>query len=48
MQKLNSERETLIGYLSKEDNWPVKKEVLVTKYLKQFTNFTNSTDYEKM
>ena len=39
--KLNSEREALIGYISKEDNWPVKKKVLVNKYLKQFTNFTN-------
>jgi len=46
--KLMSEREVLIGYISKEDNWPVKNKVLVTKYLKQFTNFTNSIDYEKI
>jgi hypothetical protein len=36
-----------MGYISKEDNWPVKKKVLVTKYLKEFTSFTNSIDYEK-
>jgi len=46
--KLNNEREKLIAYISKEDNWPVKKNELVNKYLKQFTNFTNSTDYGKM
>jgi hypothetical protein len=47
--KLNSEREAPIGYISMEDNWPVeKRNVLVTKYLKQFTNFTNSIDYDKM
>jgi len=45
--KLNNERETLIAYVSKEDNWPVKKNELVNKYLKQFTNFTNSVDYGK-
>jgi hypothetical protein len=46
--KLNSEREALIGYISKEDNWPVEKNVLVNKHLKQFTKFTNSSDYDKM
>jgi hypothetical protein len=47
--KLNSEREALMVYISKEDNWPVERNnVLVTKYLKQFTDFTNSIDHEKM
>jgi len=46
--KLNSEREALIGYISKEDNWPVEKNVLVTKYLKEFTKFRDSIDYDKM
>jgi len=46
--KLNNEREKLIAYISKEDNWPVKKKELVNKYLKQFTNFTNSIDYGKL
>ena len=46
--KLNNEREKLIAYISKEDNWPVKKSELVNKYLKEFISFANSTDYEKM
>ena len=46
--KLNSEREAPIGYISKEDNWPVENNVLVTKYLKEFTKFTNPIDYGKM
>jgi len=46
--KLNNEREKLIAYISKEDNWPVKKNELVNLYLKQFTNFANSIDYGKL
>ena len=46
--KLNNEREKLIAYISKEENWPVKKNELVNKYLKQFTNITNSIDYGKL
>jgi len=46
--KLNNEREKLIAYISKEDIWPVKKNELVNKYLKQFTNFTNSINYGKL
>ena len=46
--KPNNEREKLIANSSKEDNWPVKKHELVNKYLKQFTNFTNSIDYGKL
>ena len=34
--KLNNEREELISYISKEDNWPVKKNELVNKYLKVY------------
>jgi len=37
-----------MAYISKEDNWPVKKNELVNKYLKQCTNFTNSIDYGKL
>jgi len=46
--KLNNEREKLIAYISKEDNWPIRKSELVKKYLKQLIYFTNSTDYEKL
>jgi len=46
--KLNNEREKLIAYISKEDNWPIKKSELVNKYLKQLINFANSIDYGKL
>jgi hypothetical protein len=46
--KLNSERTTLIADISKEYHWPVGKSVLVKKYLKQITHFTNSIDFENM
>jgi len=40
--KLNNERRKLIADISKEDHWPVGKNVLVNKYLKQITHFINS------
>ena len=43
--KLNNERRKLIADISKEDHWPVGKNVLVNKYLKQITHFINSIDY---
>jgi hypothetical protein len=46
--KLNNEREKLITYITREDNWPIKKSELVNKYLKQVIQFTNSIDYEKL
>ena len=48
--KLNNKREkTNSVYLKKkDDNWTVKKNELVNKYLKQFKIFTNSIDYGKM
>jgi hypothetical protein len=46
--KLNNEKRTLIADISKEDHWPVGKNVLVNKYLKQITHFINSTDYGNM
>jgi hypothetical protein len=45
--KLEKEREKLIAHISREDNWPVQKSVLVHKYLQQFSQFTNSIDFEK-
>jgi len=46
--KLAKERGKLIAHVSREDNWPVQKSVLVNKYLKQFSQFTNSIDFEKL
>jgi len=45
---LYKEREKLIAYKSREEDWPVRKCELVNKYLKQFTTFANSIDYEKL
>jgi hypothetical protein len=46
--KLEKERDKLITHISREDNWPVPKSVLVNKYLQQFIQFTNSIDFEKL
>jgi hypothetical protein len=46
--KLSNERGKLIAAISKEYNWPVKKSVLVNKYLERFIHFTNSIDYKNM
>jgi len=45
---LGKEREKLIAYTSKEEDWPVRKRELVNKYLKQLKNFANSIDFEKL
>jgi hypothetical protein len=42
--KLNTKRRKLIADISK-DHWPVGKNVLGNKYLKQITHFINSIDY---
>ena len=46
--KLNNKREKLIANITKENHWPVRKSVLVSKYLKQVIHFSNSNDYEIM
>ena len=40
--KLNNERGKLTANSTKEDHWPVRKSVLVSKYLKQVIHFSNS------
>jgi hypothetical protein len=40
--------EKLIAHTSREDDWPVRKCELVNKYLKQFSMFVNSIDFEKL
>jgi hypothetical protein len=46
--RLEKERGKLIAHTAKEEDWPVRKCDLVNKYLKQFTTFTNSIDFEKL
>jgi hypothetical protein len=44
----DKEREKLIAHTSREEDWPVRKCELVNKYLKQFSMFVNSIDFEKL
>jgi hypothetical protein len=46
--KLEKEREKLIAFTSREEDWPVRKCDLVNKYLNQFKQFTNSIDFRKL
>ena len=46
--ELDNGKEKLIANITKEDHWPVRKSVLVSKYLKQSIHFSNSVDYENM
>jgi hypothetical protein len=46
--KLQREREQLIHNLSNQDSWPVGKSDLVKKHTKQFTQFVNTIDFEKL
>jgi hypothetical protein len=46
--RLEKERTKLIAYRAKEEDWPVRKCDLVNRYLKQFTAFTDSIDFEKL
>jgi precorrin-6B methylase 2 len=45
--RLEKEREKLIANRAREEDWLVRKCDLVNKYLKQFTTFTNSINFEK-
>jgi len=47
-ETLDKEREKLIAYTSRKEDWPVRKCELVNKYLKQFTTFAKSIDFEKL
>ena len=45
---IDKERDKLIAYTSREDDWPVRKCELVNKYLKQISMFANSIEFEKL
>jgi hypothetical protein len=47
-QKLKKDRKNLIRTTAKKDTWPIGKSELVNKHIKQFTQFTNSIDFEKI
>jgi hypothetical protein len=42
------ERVVLIRSLAKQEAWPREKSELMNKYLKYFTQFTNSMDFDKL
>jgi hypothetical protein len=46
--KLQREREVLINSVTKQDTWPIEKSELMNKYLKYFTRFKNSIDFDKL
>ena len=45
---LQQPRETLKRETSKQGIWPINKQELITKHLKQFMKFTNSVDFDKL
>ena len=45
---LQQPRETLKRETSKQGIWPINKQELITKHLKQFMNFTNLIDFDKL
>jgi len=46
--KLNSERDEIVRNTSNQDKWPVNKSAIVNNDIKQFTQFINSIDFEKL
>jgi len=46
--KLKRERDELLRNTSNQDKWPVNKSALVNKHIKNFTQFINSIDFEKL
>ena len=45
---LQQPRETLKWETSKQGIWPINKQELITRHLKQFMKFTNSIDFDKL
>ena len=45
---LKNERETLKKSVPKVENWPVSKNELTSRYVKQFLRYINSMDFEKI
>jgi len=47
-QRLQKETEAPTRSTTKQDTWPREKSDIVNKYIKQFTQFMNSIDFDKM
>ena len=47
-QRIQKEVEALISNIAKQDTWPREKIELANKYIKQFTQFTNSINFDNL
>jgi len=45
---LNKERDSLISAVSRPDDWPTYKHILIRKHYKAFTRFTNQISFDKL
>jgi hypothetical protein len=45
---LNKERDGLISAVSRIDNWPTYKHILISKHYKAFTRFINQISFEQL
>jgi hypothetical protein len=45
---LHANRELLRVNVQQSGNWPASKQALITKHLKTFPTFTNSTNFEEL
>jgi hypothetical protein len=45
---LNKERDSLISAVSRTDDWPTNKHILIRKHYKAFTRFTNQISFDKL
>ena len=47
-QSYREREKVLIRSIAKQDTWPKEKSELMNKYLKYFTQFANSIDFDKL
>jgi hypothetical protein len=45
---LITQRYTLRSRISKSESWPISKDILITKYYKAFTRFTNKISFKNL
>ena len=45
---LNKERDSLISTVSRTDDWPTNKHILIRKHFKAFIRFTNQISFDKL
>jgi len=45
---LKTQRDTLRSIVPKSEGWPTSKHILITKYCKAFTRFTNQISFDNL